>query len=77
MKHPQLSSENLEQLLLSELENNWQEMDTLIREQEQSKPSKAITRQLHPKPYLWNRAFQYCKRRTASLYRLCKTNFGY
>ncbi|MCR9099995.1 MAG: hypothetical protein NXI25_08595 [bacterium] len=77
MQHPQPSPDTLEQLLLSELENNWQEVDTLIREQEQAKPSKAIIRQLHPKPYIWNRAFQYCKRHTASLYRLCKTNFGY
>jgi hypothetical protein len=31
MKYPQLSPDTLEQMLLSELENTWQEVDTLIR----------------------------------------------
>jgi len=77
MQHPQLSPDTLQQLLLDELENNWQEVDALIREQEQAEASTAVIRQLHPKPYIWSRALRYCGRRAKSLYRLCKINYGY
>ncbi|MEQ8705859.1 MAG: hypothetical protein RIC19_18165 [Phaeodactylibacter sp.] len=77
MQHPQLSPDTLEQMLLAELENTWQEVDELIREQEQSKLPTAIIRQFHPKPYIWNRASRYCKRISANLYRLWKTDLRY
>lgn len=77
MQHPQLSPDTLEQLLLNELENNWQEVDALIRKQEQTKTSKATIHQLRSKSYIWSRVLRYCKRLTASLNRLCKIKYGY
>ena len=73
MQHPQLSTDALQRLLLTELEENWQEVDALICQQEQAAARTAIVRDMRPKRYLWTRLLRYAD----SLYRLCKINYEY
>jgi hypothetical protein len=73
----QLHPDQLEHLLLDQLEKGWQEVDTLIREQEEVSASSAIIHHIRPKYYIWSGALSYCRRRLSSLYRLCRIRSEY